>query len=54
MAYLQYMYPGVLGMAVLFTAMFSAMSVVWDRELGFLRELLVAPIRRSAVAMTGC
>ena len=49
--YLQYMYPGVLGMVVLFTAMFSAMSVVWDREFGFLREILVAPIKRSAVAV---
>jgi ABC-2 type transport system permease protein len=49
--YLQYLYPGVLGMAVLFTAMFTAMSVVWDREFGFLRELLVAPIKRSAVAV---
>jgi ABC-2 type transport system permease protein len=38
-------------MAVLFTAMFSAMSVVWDREFGFLREILVAPIKRSAVAV---
>jgi len=49
--YIQFMYPGVVGMAVLFTAMFSAMSVVWDRELGFLREILVAPIDRSAVAI---
>src|SRR5512143_1512539 len=40
-----FMYPGVLAMAVLFTAMFSASSVVWDREYGFLREMLVAPIR---------
>src|SRR6266487_3631660 len=45
--YLQYLYPGVLGVAVLF----SAMSVVWDREFGFLREILVAPIKRSAVAV---
>ncbi|MBJ7609181.1 MAG: ABC transporter permease [Candidatus Dormibacteraeota bacterium] len=50
-SYLQFMYPGVLGMAVLFTAIFSAMSVVWDREFGFLREILVAPISRSAVAL---
>ena len=49
--YLQYLYPGVLAMAVLFTAMFSAMSLVWDREFGFLREILVAPIKRSAVAV---
>ena len=51
LSYLQFMYPGVLGMAVLFTAIFSAMSVVWDREFGFLREILVAPISRSAVAL---
>jgi ABC-2 type transport system permease protein len=50
-SYLQFLYPGVLGMAVLFTAIFSAMSVVWDREFGFLREILVAPISRSAVAI---
>ena len=50
-SYIQFLYPGVLGMAVLFTAIFSAMSVVWDREFGFLREILVAPISRSAVAI---
>jgi ABC-2 type transport system permease protein len=36
-------------MTVLFTAIFSAVSIVWDREFGFLREMLVAPVRRSAV-----
>jgi ABC-2 type transport system permease protein len=50
-SYIHFLYPGVLGMAVLFTAIFSAMSVVWDREFGFLREILVAPISRSAVAI---
>jgi ABC-2 type transport system permease protein len=50
-SYVQFMYPGVIGMAVLFTATFSAMSVVWDRELGFLREILVAPIGRPAVVI---
>jgi ABC-2 type transport system permease protein len=49
--YIQFVYPGILGMAVLFTAIFSAMSVVWDREFGFMREILVAPISRSAVAL---
>jgi ABC-2 type transport system permease protein len=49
--YIQFMYPGIIGMAVLFTAIFSAMSVVWDREFGFMREILVAPISRSAVAL---
>jgi ABC-2 type transport system permease protein len=50
-SYVQYMYPGVVGMAVLFSAMFSSMSIVWDREFGFLKEILVAPIDRSAVAV---
>jgi ABC-2 type transport system permease protein len=38
-------------MAILFNAIFAAMSIVWDREFGFLREILVAPINRSAVAV---
>jgi len=50
-SYIQYIYPGVVGMAVLFTALFSSMSIVWDREFGFLKEILVAPIDRSAVAI---
>jgi ABC-2 type transport system permease protein len=49
--YVQFIYPGVIGMAVLFSAVFGAMSIVWDREFGFLKEVLVAPIHRSAVAI---
>ena len=49
--YQQFIYPGVIGMSVLFTAMFGAMSIVWDREFGFLKEVLVAPISRAAVAV---
>jgi ABC-2 type transport system permease protein len=49
--YQQFIYPGVIGMSVLFTSMFGAMSIVWDREFGFLKEVLVAPINRSAVAI---
>jgi ABC-2 type transport system permease protein len=44
-----FMFPGILATSTLFTAMFSAMSMVWDREFGFLREMLVAPIRRSSI-----
>jgi ABC-2 type transport system permease protein len=44
-----FMFPGVLATSVLFTAMFSAMSIVWDREFGFLREMLVAPVRRGSI-----
>ena len=43
------MFPGVLATSVLFTATFSAASIVWDREFGFLREMLVAPIRRGSI-----
>src|SRR5438128_6961383 len=50
-SYIQFMYPGIIGMSILFTAIFGAMSIVWDREFGFLKELLVAPIDRSAVAI---
>jgi ABC-2 type transport system permease protein len=46
-----FIYPGVLAMSVMFTAIFSAASIVWDREFGFLREMLVAPVRRSAIVV---
>ena len=46
-----FMFPGVLALAVLFTAMFSAGSIVWDREFGFLREMLVAPVGRWAIVV---
>ncbi|HEY8863271.1 MAG TPA: ABC transporter permease [Candidatus Dormibacteraeota bacterium] len=51
LSYIQFMYPGIIGMAILFTAIFGAMSIVWDREFGFLKEVLVAPIDRYAVAI---
>ena len=44
-----YLFPGVMAMATLFTCFFSAGSLVWDREFGFMREMLVAPVRRSAI-----
>ena len=49
--YTQFIFPGVISMSVLFTSIFGAMSIVWDREFGFIRELLVAPIDRSAIAI---
>jgi ABC-2 type transport system permease protein len=51
LGYLQFIYPGILGMSVLFTSIFSAMSIIWDREFGFLKEVLVAPVPRWAVAV---
>jgi ABC-2 type transport system permease protein len=50
-SYTQFIYPGVVSMTILFTSIFGAMSIVWDREFGFMRELLVAPIDRSAIAV---
>src|ERR1700677_1454424 len=49
-----FIYPGVLAMSVLFTSIFSAASIVWDREFGFLREMLVAPVRRWAIVLGKC
>ncbi|MFL6227283.1 MAG: ABC transporter permease [Pyrinomonadaceae bacterium] len=44
--YLQFMAPGVIGMTVLFTSMFSGIALLWDRQFGFLKETLVAPVPR--------
>jgi ABC-2 type transport system permease protein len=49
-----FIYPGILCMTVMFTAMFSAASIVWDREFGFLREMMVAPVKRSSIVIGKC
>jgi ABC-2 type transport system permease protein len=49
-----FMFPGVLATSTLFTAMFAAISVVWDREFGFLREMMVAPVSRSSIMIGKC
>ncbi|HET6314849.1 MAG TPA: ABC transporter permease, partial [Chloroflexota bacterium] len=49
--YMTFMYPGVLAMSVLFTSIFGSMSIMWDREFGFLKEIQVAPISRASVAV---
>ncbi|GAA2771726.1 ABC transporter permease [Nonomuraea dietziae] len=49
-----FMYPGMISMTVIMTAMFSAGSIVWDREFGFLREMLVAPVSRGAIVVGKC
>src|SRR5215204_2807032 len=45
-SYLQFMAPGVIGMSVLFTSIFSGIGLLWDRQFGFLKETLVAPVPR--------
>jgi ABC-2 type transport system permease protein len=47
----KFVFPGVVAMSVATTAMFSAISIVWDREFGFLREMLVAPVSRTALVL---
>jgi ABC-2 type transport system permease protein len=47
----QFVFPGVVAMSVVMTAIFSAISIVWDREFGFLREMLVAPVSRTALVL---
>ena len=49
-----FIYPGVLCLSVMFTALFSAASIVWDREFGFLREMMVAPVKRSSILLGKC
>jgi ABC-2 type transport system permease protein len=49
--YLQFMYPGIIAITVLTTSLFAGISVVWDREYGFLREILVAPISRTGIVL---
>jgi ABC-2 type transport system permease protein len=47
--YQQYLFPGILAMSVITSALFSAIAIVWDREFGFLREMLVAPVTRASL-----
>jgi ABC-2 type transport system permease protein len=49
--YLHFIFPGIIAMTLLFTSVFSAISIVWDREVGFLKEVMVAPISRWSVAI---
>ncbi len=49
--YLHYIYPGVLGLSLLFSSVFAAMLIVFDRQIGFLKAVLVAPVPRVAIAL---
>ncbi|HKR26047.1 MAG TPA: ABC transporter permease, partial [Acidobacteriaceae bacterium] len=49
--YLQFMAPGVIGMTVLFSSIFSGMAMLWDRQFGFLKETLVAPVPRLNIIL---
>ncbi len=49
--FLQFIYPGIIAMTVLMNSVMSGLSVVWDREFGFLKEILVAPLSRSGIVL---
>lgn len=50
-SYIQFLFPGTVAMTVLFTSIFTGTSIVWDREFGFLKEVLVAPVSRTAATL---
>ena len=49
--YLDFLVPGIIGMSIIFTAIFTGMEVIWDRQFGFLKETLVAPMPRFQVML---
>ncbi len=50
-SYIQFIFPGMIGMTILFSSIFSSISIVWDREFGFMKEMLVAPISRTSIVV---
>ena len=49
--YTQYIFPGILGMTIMFSAIFSSISIIWDKEFGFMKEILVAPVSRTSIVV---
>lgn len=49
--YMRFLFPGIIGMTVLFSAIFSSISIIWDKEFGFLKEILVAPVSRFSIVL---
>jgi ABC-2 type transport system permease protein len=50
-SYLAFMVPGIMGMTLLFSSVFAGVSVIWDRQFGFLKEILVAPVSRVGIVL---
>lgn len=50
-SYMQFIFPGILGMTILFSSMFSSISIIWDKEFGFMKEILVAPVSRLTIVI---
>jgi len=49
--YIRFLVPGIIGMTMLFTSTFAGLSVLWDREFGFLKEIMVAPVSRISIVL---
>ncbi|MDD1659184.1 MAG: ABC transporter permease [Methanomicrobiales archaeon] len=49
--YIQFLVPGIVGMTLLFSSTFTGISVLWDREFGFLKEIMVAPVSRISIVL---
>src|SRR3974390_3204371 len=49
--YIQFLAPGIISMGILFTAVFSGIEIIWDRQFGFLKETLVAPVSRLQIVL---
>ncbi len=49
--YIQFFFPGILAMTVLFSSIFSAISIIWDKEFGYMKEMLVAPVSRTSIVL---
>lgn len=50
-SYITFMAPGIMAMTVLFTSIFAGVNVIWDRQFGFMKEILVAPVSRFGIVM---
>ena len=50
-SYVQFLVPGIVGMAIIFASIFNGMQIIWDRQFGFLKETLVAPVSRAAIML---
>lgn len=50
-SYMQFIFPGILGMTILFSSIFSSISIIWDKEFGMMKEILVAPVSRLSIVI---
>jgi ABC-2 type transport system permease protein len=50
-SYIQFIFPGIIGMTILFSSIFSSISIIWDKEFGMMKEILVAPVSRFSVVI---